>query len=638
MFDPFGSFPFRFSRVPRGPVVLILFGSTVFLGACNSGMDAIDRRIDEMLQTRSNELRSNKVPTNDYSKEAAQTSDQKIRDHSLASDPKSNNPDAGELKYTPADEARDVSERLNTYAIDAYGTDTTGAGLKDARPIDLISSWRIAQKSSREFLTAEEDYLLAVISLLAEQHRWDPRFFNDTTIAASNTWNDGTPANALSVINTLKVQKKLPYGGQVEASWVANAGQQLVGTVSDEYVQASAVQLSANVPLLRGAGMVAQEPLIQAERDVIYRARAFERFRRQLLVNIAGDYFQLVQVQSQIANQMRSLDGLRTFQTATQARVDAGRIRAFEVNIAANDVLNAEAALANLREQYILQLDRFKVRLGLQVSERVVIRPLALEIPMPDSTLDQATRAALEFRLDLQNTRDRVDDARRGVANAQNETLPSLNVGATALIITDPNKDIGGVDLSPQDSTISGNATLSLPLDNQIERLNVRSATITLQQRARTLEQARDNVIVGVRSALRNIDLAAFSLKLAEQQVQINRRRLEEQLLKIDEVDAKQVVDSQNALLLAENRRDQAKTDLRNSILNYLLESDQLRVTPDGSFQPLPGMELTASSGAASGAGDPPPMGNAEQAASASGQNPAGNAPPAGPLLEPKGP
>jgi len=583
-------------------------------------MDSIDRRIDAMLQNRSTELRSNKVPANDYSKEEAQSGDRKIRDHSLATDPKTNNPLADELHYTPADEAQNVSERLSSYAVDAYGNTTSGAGLKDARSLELVSSWRIAQRSSREFLTAEEDYLLAVISLLAEQHRWEPRFFNDTTFAGSNTWNDGTPQNALSVINTLRVQKKLPYGGQAEAAWVANAGQQLVGTVSDSYVQASQVRLSASVPLLRGAGMVAQEPLIQAERDVIYRARTFERFRRQLLVSIAGDYFQLVQVQSQIANQMRSLESLKTFQRATQARVDAGRIRAFEVNIAANDVLNAEAGLANLREQYILQLDRFKVRLGLEVSERVVIKPLSLEIPIPDSTLDHATRAALEFRLDLQNTRDRVDDARRGVANAQNDTLPSLNVGATALLITDPNSDIGGVNFSPQDSTITGNATLSLPLDNQIERLNVRSATIALQQRERGLEQARDNVIVGVRSALRNIDLAAFRLKLAEQQVEINKRRLEEQLLKIDEVDAKQVVDSQNALLDAENRRDQAKTDLRNSILNYLLESDQLRVAPDGTFQALPGMEMTTLSTSAPGALDPPPMGNAEQADKAASQ------------------
>jgi outer membrane protein TolC len=132
--------------------------------------------------------------------------------------------------------------------------------------------------------------------------------------------------------------------------------------------------------------------------------------------------------------------------------------------------------------------------------------------------------------------------------------------------------------------------TLSLPLDREQERLRLRSAIIGAQSQARAVDEARDNVVVSVRSAVRGIDLARFRLRLAEQQVEINKRRLEEQNLKIDTVNPRDIVDSENELLDAENARDQAKTDLRNSVLNYLLESDQLRVNRDGTFQPLPGM------------------------------------------------
>ncbi len=588
-------------------VVFALFG------CANAGMDEVDRRIAAMMQNRSTETDSNKSPQLDFNQQQHENDDAKVRKESLSTDPPTTNPLYESLRYKTDTEARDVSAKLNSYADEAYGTDTEGAGLKNAVQLNLMNSWRATQVTCREFLTAEEDYMIAVIRLLQEQHRWEPRFFNDTTLGLSNGWTAGSSAPALNAINTLKVQQKLPYGGQAEAAWIASAGQQLRDAVTGGYSQSSALQFSANVPLLRGAGEVAREPLIQSERNLIYQARTFERFRRQLLVNIAGDYFQLVQTQSLIANQQRSLQGLRTFQEATQARVDAGRIAAFQVNIAANDVLNAEAQLANLREQYILQLDRFKVRLGMDVSEKVVIRPLALEVPVPDTTLAQATWAALEYRLDLQNTRDRVDDARRAVANAQNDTLPSLNVGGNAVIRTDPRNDVSSLGFSPDDTTVTGTATLSLPLDNQIERLTLRSATINLRQQERAYEQARDNVVVSVRSALRSIDLAAFRLKLAEEQVEINKRRLEEQLLKIDEVDAKAIVDSQNALLDSENRRDQARTDLRNAVLNYLLESDQLRVTPEGTFQPLPGMVMPNPADAAPpGTGDAPPMGNQE--------------------------
>lgn len=572
-------------------------------------MDAIDRRIADMLQNRSSDINSNKTPNLNLEPQQHENDDPKVRETSLSTSPPTNNPEYEALKYKMADEARDVGEKLNSYAVDAYGQNTSGKGLKDPLVLNLMTSWRTTQQTSRDYLTAEEDYMLAIIRLLAEQHRWTPRFFNDTTLGVNNQWNDGFPSPALNAINTLRVQQKLPYGGAAEAAWVTQMSQDLRNAVTDGYTQGSTIQLSATLPLLRGAGEIAREPLIQSERNVIYQSRTFERFRRQLLVGIANDYFQLVQTQSAISNQERSLESLKLFQEATQARVDAGRIRAFEVNIAANDVLNAATGLANLREQYILQLDRFKVRLGLDVSTRVIIKPLALEIPMPDSTLDQATVAALEYRLDLQNARDRVDDSRRGVANAQNEILPDLNLAGSAILPTNPNDDLSQVAFNPLDSNVQGSATFSLPLDRQIERLNLRAATIALQQSERSFQQLRDNVVVSVRSALRNIDLAGFRLKLAEQQVQINKRRLEEQLLKIDEVDAKQVVDSQNALLVAENNRDQALTDLRNSVLNYLLESDQLRVASDGTFQPLPGMTLPENQAARQpGQGDPLPM------------------------------
>lgn len=561
------------------------------LAGCSSSMDEIDRRVADMLQNRSAAIDANKSPTptldrnfSNHDHSAAQ------RREELNPAPATTNPKPESLTYNVQSEATDVSKKLEGYAVGAYGTDTSGAGLENALELNLAGAWRQSQKTAREYLNSEEDYILAVIRLLTEQHRWEPRLFNDTTFTANNPWNDGSPTPALSVINTLRAQQRLPYGGQVEAQWITNASQDLREQVSAGYTQSSSLVLSANIPLLRGSGNVAREPLIQAERDLVYQARTFERFRRSFLVSIATDYFQLIQTQAQIANQERSLKSLRLFRDGTQARVDAGRIPAFNVSIAENDVLNAQASLASLRETYILQLDRFKVRLGLDVASKVVIRPLALEIPLPATTLDDATHAALEYRLDLQNARDRVDDAKRAVDNAENNLLPDLNIGGRASVPTDPDRDVGGMSFSPRDATVEGTATLSLPLDRQIEKYSLRQATISLQQRGRSAELLRDNIVVAVRGALRNIDLAAFQLKLAEQQVEINKRRLEEQLLKIDTVEPRDVVQSENDLLSAENRRDQARTNLRNAVLAYLLESDQLRVAPDGMFQPLPGM------------------------------------------------
>lgn len=495
------------------------------------------------------------------------------------------------MSFVPADEARDVAGRLAKYALDG------GAPVSDSKDqpdvgmrLKLEDAWRQSQISGREILNAQDDYVLSAIRLLVERHLWGPRFFNDTTASVGGGWDDGSHGGVGTLINQLRATQRLPSGGNVEAAWVWNASEQLRETASGRYTQSSELVLRGQVPLLRGAGTVAREELIQAERDLVYAARTFERFRRQFLVNIARDYFQLLQSRSVIMNQERQLGAFQRLEESTKARVDAGRLDSFQKDLTSNQVKQAQAQLANLRESFVLQLERFKLRLGLDPQADVALSDEVTELPDPEIKPDEAARIALEYRLDLQNARDRIDDRRRGLSNAKNDLLPDLNLNGEVSYPTDPNRRRGGADFSEDDIQYQAGVTLSLPLDRETERLSARRAIVTLQQAARDYELQRDSIVISVRSALRNIELARFQLKLAEEQVEINRRRLKGQELRSDTIDPQSLVDSQNDLLRAENDRDAARTNLRNAILQYLLESDQLRAGRDGALQKLPGM------------------------------------------------
>ena len=61
-------------------------------------------------------------------------------------------------------------------------------------------------------------------------------------------------------------------------------------------------------------------------------------------------------------------------------------------------------------------------------------------------------------------------------------------------------------------------------------------------------------------------------------------------LFRSDEITTQEQLDALNELLEAENARDQALTDLRNAVLDYLLATGQMRINRDGTFEPLPGM------------------------------------------------
>lgn len=491
------------------------------------------------------------------------------------------NPPAEQLEYIPADEARDVSQRLERMMLTPI----------EPREVTLSDAFRQSQRTGREFLNAEEDYLLTAIALLSERHLWGPRLFNDTSAVIAGGSTDGDFDHALRVVNSLRATQRLPYGGEVEARWVFDATEQLREQATGRYTQSSALVLAGNIPLLRGAGEVARETLVQAERNLVYRARTFERFRRTYLVAIARDFFDIVQTRDRIINQERQLDSLKRLEKSTEARVRAGRLDAFQTSIAASRVLSAEASLAGLREGYTLQLDRFKVRLGLAPDEVITAGDIDLEIPDPEAGLDQAVLAALELRLDLQNARDQIDDARRGLSNARNALLPDLNATGSVSVPTDTRERVGGLEFDPLDLQYNAGLTLSLPLDRERERLTIRAAQIALGQSERDYQQSRDDITVRVRSALRTIEVRRFQLTLAERQVEINKRRLDGQQLKADTLDPQTLVDSYNELLDAENARDAARTSLRNSILDYLLETDQLRVTREGTLRMLPGME-----------------------------------------------
>ena len=570
--------PFSEPRRCRGRVAaLVGMGlATLILASC-ADMARIDREVDRLVESRSTALSPETVAP----KIRPPTPDEPPPDKVYRKRPPSENPTASELTYEVADTSPDaVLARLEAY------TQTP----PDAERLSLEQLLGIAQVSSREYITAEEEYLLAAIRLLIERHRWGPRLFDDITTAIDATGDSGNYSTALNVINELRLSQRLPYGGEVEALWITRATHQLTEIVGDRYQQSSSLVLGANIPLLRNAGLIAQEDLIQSERDLVYAARGFEDFRRSLFVDIARDYFGLLAQQAVIANQEERLRSIMAFLERTQALVDAGRERPFQAKNVEQNVLTSRNQLISQREAYLLSLDRFKIRLGIPVERPIVLEPVSLEIDDPKVTVERAAQLALMYRLDYQNEIDRVEDSRRGVANARNQLLPDLNTALSASFNTDEDVQIGGVNFDLNDTDWRAAVTFGLPLDREIERLTLRSAMIFLERSQRNLEEYRDTLILEARRAVREIDRTRLSLRLQEQAVQINELRLEEILIKEDEVDAQTRLDAENDLLEARNSRDQALRDLRTAILQYLRITGQLRVARNGRLEPLEGM------------------------------------------------
>ena len=559
-----------------------------------STFESIDAKTDALLQATNERLGGNAMLPDAHREEYPQGDAPWYLGNDLFT-PDTNNPRASEIEFKPRSVRDAVVEAETEQTLQALDIDPDQTA--EALQLDLQDAFVYSLNNSREFKTAEEEYVLAALRLLVERHRWGPRFFDEVSANITGVGDDNNFDTALELVNEFRVTQRLPYGGEVSARMLARATEDLHERVAGENVQTADVIIAADIPLLRGAGLAARESRIQSERNLVYAARAFERFRREFLVDIASDFLDLVVFQNQIANAERQLQSFLDFAKRQDRLVESGRVEAFSAALAAQDVLFAQDDLRSQRENYRLAVDRFKIRIGMPVNEEVEIVRSALGLPTPEVMVEKATRLALNYRLDLQTRRDRLADARRGVDIARNELLPDLNLSGSFNLPTDSDRDRDGLRFDGGESSFIAGVTFGLPLDREIERLNVRQAQIDSVQQERAYEVFRDNIVLAVRDAVRQIDRAIFSIRLQEENIQIAKGRLESIELAPDKATARDRSEAAEALTRAENGLDRAVRDLQVAILQYLLSTGTLRVADDGSLLELNGMELGAGAG-----------------------------------------
>ena len=546
------------------------------LFGCESGMQRIDRHINELLTETTGELDGDAIPP---SREG--TAHEVRRTDSLENtELPTVNPPASALRYDIMPEDVDVMSRLEVY----------DKADPNAIALNLSGALAYAVAHSREYQFAEEDYVIAALRLLIERHRWGPRFFDEVSALAAAQGDGTTYDSSLNIVNDFSVTQRLPYGGEVAVRALASATEDLHQRVAGENVQDASIILSAEIPLLRGAGLAARDDRIQAERDLIYAAREFEDFRREFLFDIAVDFLDLVVQQMSINNAERQLESFEWLERRQREMVRGGRAAKFEELLASQDTLFARDRLSSLRESYRLSVDRFKVRIGMPESQPLVIALEMPELPPPQITPEEGVMQAFMYRLDLQTSTDQLDDARRGVLVARNALLPDLNLTGDAAFTTNPNLDRGGLQIDAERGAYTAGVRLGLPLDREIELLTARQSEIDLQRAIRADDELRDTVAVNVRSAIRDIDRARFSLKLQEENILIAERRRASIEAAPDRVDAREQSDALEEYLRALDDRDAAKRDLQVAILSYLLETGQMRVDATGNLRPISGM------------------------------------------------
>lgn len=555
-----------------------LFAAVLAVAGCSRSLADLDREVAEMIDRRQ---RMTLGPEGVAPADVAPPDENDLLSPDRYNEqPATSNPLAADLPTRPG--AARSGEEINERGLDS-------ADDPDALLLDLPGLLSYSIEFAPDYRASKEDFFLTTLSLIIERHEWGPRFFNTLSGEITGTPESGDFDTALSLINSFGVTQQLPYGGSISASALVNYTTLLQqastsGSPGDE--QTAALGVDLNLPLLRGRGMVAREDLIQAERDLVYAAREFERFRREFFVDIANTYFDLLRQQHSIENQQLQLNGLEQLADRLRALVDAGRTPGFEADDAEAQVLFGRSNLIRAQDNYQAALDRLKIQIGMPTTQSLVIESTDLAVPTPELDATESILIAQDSRLDLQTTGDRVDDARRQALIAQDNLRGDLDFNASVDLGTDADRDIGGADFELEDSDYRVGLEYDMPLDRRIELAQYRRSLVQLERSIRSYRVERDRVALEVRDAVREIERAELTLAIQERNVQLANRRVEDVEIRRQRgtVEPRRVIEAEEDLLDARNRRDEAVADLQRAVLRYLLDSGQMRVGPAGRW------------------------------------------------------
>jgi outer membrane protein TolC len=518
-------------------------------------------------------------------------------------------------------------------------TFSTPAPFEEGREltVSLIEALQIAAKNSRAYQEQKEELFRAALVLDFSRHEFRSILTASAETEAVVDLRQGDTHAELKHSGTGTARRAFKNG----LSLTTQIGLDLVNLLTADGISLGAfADASISVPLLRGSGKhIVTEPLIQAERDVVYAIYRFERYKKTFAVEIAAEYLEVLKLNDQIKNTEENYRSLVTARRRARRLADAGRISEIQVDQATQEELRARTRWISARQTYERRLDGFKLLLGLPPDARIrldqeelnrlasntahMVEPTLTkdsqtegiqpeEAPpgeafFPDASagLDtpedviagpmevgepEAVTLGMENRLDLRIALGEVYDRRRKTVVAADALRPELTLLGSA-IVGNPHM-IGSNDSSDTGIRLSTgfySALLSFDfaLDRAEERKAYRESLIDLEKAVRNFQGLEDTIKLSLRNVLRDLHESRENLLIQKNALSLAQKRVRSAnlFLQAGLVEIRDLLDAQEALILAQNAFTSALVRYRVGELEIQRDMGVLEVNEHGMWR-----------------------------------------------------
>jgi outer membrane protein TolC len=355
----------------------------------------------------------------------------------------------------------------------------------------------------------------------------------------------------------------------------------------------SALFADLTQPLLRGFGTtITQTPTRIAEEN---RLAADHRLRQRVLdvaLQVEQAYWDLVFFRGQMDVRRQSLASAVDLYENNKKQVEVGTMAPLEIVVAEaevaareQEIITTENLIGNTEDRLrrLVTTDRSPERWTTRFvpTEEPMVRPVTI-------TTDEAIQKALTNNPDLKALESDLSSNRLEKRLAQDAMKPQLDLqvtggysglGGSRLILDDSVFPPVVIDTLPggygdalsglfDNVTWSAGFVFGLPIGNDGAEANFVQADLREQQTVKTLEVARQDLIVNIRIAIRNLqsDLKRLEAARASRILQEKKVDAEKKKLAVGLSTNHIVLDFQDDLALAQSQELLAKTDYEKNL------------------------------------------------------------------------
>jgi outer membrane protein TolC len=479
--------------------------------------------------------------------------------------------------------------------------------------VTLPCALALATAHNRQYQTEKDRLYKAALDLRLVEHRFETQLFGGGSSVYGDNYQN-TPRRPLSgqvideaqdghtnlspddpvseIVQTegnFGFNRLLPTGAQlstvVAAAWtdiLAGQGYQGLNSIFSAAI---------TQPLLRASDpVIILAKLTQAERDVLYQIRTFNRFRKTFAVQVATEYFRTLEAYDVVRSAQAYHQGRIALYGRVVKRAEVALVDQMEVEQVWQDVLWSRDDMVVAQRKYEQALDRLKLVLGLPVAAEFQIDVGLLDalqargIPRPELKLSEVVETALCRRLDMANRADAVLDAQRAIYVAADKLRTDLRLTAEIKADAQGNR---GIWVGP---------VLDLPLDRVPQQDEYRRALLALEERRRDYDDLADTVRLGVRDVYSKLLETAERYRIASDGLATaqNRLKIASVLLQYGQASSRRVLDAQHDQYDARNVATSMLIEYVIATLDFYRDTGALQVRPDGMWREGPDIPVSS--------------------------------------------